>query len=187
MWHWMTSLDVARYIKMHHWLSLPQTTTQHIIQTTKVVSNEKGQKVKLHSVQKSQKKSHSIAKKVLPDRSQLSVIKQKLIKNAKIEKFSNATFWLIFKHCELDFWAIIFKDCQLTTFWFNLAKLKKHIRNLLLPPKSNYMQVSWWFISWLAYNEQNPSYITHFCCSSEISEALCIKNHKWMNGNSWNG
>ena len=68
---------------MHHWLSLPQTTTQHIIQTTKVVSNEKGQKVKLHSVQKSQKKSHSIAKKELPDRSQLSVNKRKIDKKCQ--------------------------------------------------------------------------------------------------------
>ena len=34
---------------------------------------------------------------VLPDRSVL--IGQKLVKNAKIKKKSNATFWVIFKHC----------------------------------------------------------------------------------------
>ena len=34
---------------------------------------------------------------VLPDRSVL--IGQKLVENAKIEKNSNATFWVIFKHC----------------------------------------------------------------------------------------
>ena len=28
------------------------------------------------------------------------LIGQKLVENAKIEKKSNATFWVIFKHCE---------------------------------------------------------------------------------------
>ena len=42
-------------------------------------------------------KPEACGQTVLPDRSVL--IGQKLEKNAKIEKKSNATFWVIFKQC----------------------------------------------------------------------------------------
>ena len=61
--------------------------------------------ITLHCVWKSQKKSHSILRakratftfSVLPDMALL--IGQKLVKMPKL-KYSNATFWVIFKHCD---------------------------------------------------------------------------------------
>ena len=45
-------------------------------------------------------KPEACGQTVLPDRS--VSIGQKLVENAKIEKKSNATFWVIFKHCGLS-------------------------------------------------------------------------------------
>ena len=42
-------------------------------------------------------KTETCGQTVLPDGSIL--IRQKLVENAKIEQFFNATFWVIFKHC----------------------------------------------------------------------------------------
>ena len=42
-------------------------------------------------------KTEACGQTVLPDRSVLKG--QKLVKNAKIKKLKNATFWVIFKHC----------------------------------------------------------------------------------------
>ena len=53
-----------------------------------------GQKL---SILTSFRKSEACGQTVLPDRS--LIIGQKIVENAKIQKNSNATFWVIFKHC----------------------------------------------------------------------------------------